>query len=307
MATINPIRTGSETSTKRVESTTALLFIIPLFIMMFVFIFFPVFFSFYISLYHYDPFFHSVYFVGLSNYISVLENHDFIFSILNVLYYTAVVVPIQTFLAFFFALLFNNKLPASRITRALVFLPAISSPVAFSIIFIWVFSPQGLVNSVLSHIDIFNIPHNENWFLSTTYAFPAVMAMNIFSTAPYFMVIYIAGLQAIPTQILEAAALDGVKSSWSKFRYIYFPMLRFTTTFVVILGLIGAIQLFDQVFVITSGGPAHATYVPLMFIYNRAFIYDALGEAAAASFVLFAVIMVITLTQRRFFKEMSWG
>jgi multiple sugar transport system permease protein len=292
----------SGSSAKRVVSLTAYTFIAP-----FAFVFFPVLFSLYISLYHYDPFFHKIYFIGLTNYINVLSNPSFIFSIFNVLYYTVVVVTIQTFLAFFLALLFNNKLQSSRITRALVFLPAISSPVAFSIIFIWVFSPQGLVNSFLPYVNIFNLPHNENWLLSTTYAFPAIMAMNIFSTAPYFMVIYIAGLQAIPTQILEAAALDGVKSSWHKFRYIYFPMLRFTTTFVVILGIIGSIQLFDQVFVITDGGPAHATYVPLMFIYNRAFIYDELGQSAAASFVLFAVIMLMTLTQRRFFKEMTWA
>jgi len=274
---------------------------------MFAFIFFPVIFSLYISMNFYDPFFHKIFFVGLKNYVYDLTNGEFIFSILNVLFYTAVVVPIQTFLAFFYALLFNNKLPASRITRALVFLPAISSPVALSIIFIWVFSPQGLLNTALAGVNIFNIPHNENWLLNTSYAFPAIMALNIFSTAPYFMIVYLAGLQAIPTQILEAASLDGVRSAWHRFRYIYFPMLRFTTTFVVILGLIGCIQLFDQVFVITDGGPAHATYVPLMFIYNRAFLYNELGEAAAASFILFVVIMILTLTQRRFFREMTWA
>jgi multiple sugar transport system permease protein len=133
------------------------------------------------------------------------------------------------------------------------------------------------------------------------------MLLNIFSTAPYFMIMYLAGLQSIPSPILEAAAIDGVISPWAKFRFFYFPMLTFTTLFVVILGLIGSIQIFDQVYVMTDGGPAHATYVPILYIFNRAYLYPGLmGVSAAASFILFVLIMAITIAQRNFLKEMKW-
>ncbi len=290
---------------QRVESRAGYLFIAPLFAFLIVFTFFPAFFSFYISLFHYDPFGHSVYFVGFSNYVRVINNGLFLYSIANVFYYTAVVVTAQTFLGFFLALLFNNRLPASRIGRALVYLPAISSPVAMSLIFIWVFSPSGLANTLLLYL---GLPHNLNYLYNTTLAFPAIMALNIYSTAPYFMLFYMAGIQAIPNSVLEAASLDGVRSSWHRFRYIYFPLLKFTTTLVVLLGLIGCIQLFDQVYVMTLGGPANATLVPLMLIYNYAFNNQgsAQGLAAGASFIIFAIIMVLTITQRNFLRDLAW-
>lgn len=289
---------------QRVESRAGYLFIAPLFGFLILFTFFPVVFSFYISLFHYDPFGHSVYFVGLSNYATVVKNGLFLRSLENVLYYTAVVVTVQTFLSFFMALLFSNRLPASRIARAVVFLPAISSPVALSIIFIWVFSPTGLANTFLLYM---GLPHSVNWFNSLTLAFPAIMFMNIYSTVPYFMLFYLAGIQAIPSSVLEAASLDGVRSSWHRFRYIYFPLLKFTTTFVVILGLIGSMQLFDQIFVITLGGPANSTLTPLMLVWNYAFIGSGtLGDAAALSFIVFMIILVLTLTQLNFFRDLAW-
>ncbi|MEM0159100.1 MAG: sugar ABC transporter permease [Thermoplasmataceae archaeon] len=285
------------------EKITGIIFIIPLFIFLIAFTFFPAVYSFVISLFHYDPFFHTIYPVGLENYISVFHSAAFIKSIENVLIYTGVVVTIQTFLAFGYAILFNRASKISRISRAIVFIPAVVSPVSMSIIFIWVFSNAGLINYFLS---FFGIPPH-NWLYSTTYAFPAIMAMNIFTTAPYFMIVYSAGLQAIPTEVMDAAMIDGLKSGLSRFRHIYFPMLRFSTILVVVLGVTGAMQLFDQIYVITDGGPARATYVPLMFIYNRTFVYTGeIGVAAAASFVLFVIILLITIAQRRIITERRW-
>ncbi|GGM77343.1 ABC transporter permease [Thermogymnomonas acidicola] len=285
------------------ERRTGIIFIIPLFLFLITFTFFPAVYSFVISLFHYDPFFHKIYFVGLSNYVSVLTSSAFARAIVNVLIYTAVVVTVQTFLAFGYALLFNRVSTYSRVVRAIVFIPAVISPVSMSIIFIWVFSTEGPINYLLS---LFGV-HPINFFYSTTYAFPAIMAMNIFSTAPYFMIIYSAGLRSIPQDVMDAAMLDGIRNGLQRFRYIYFPMLRFSTVLVVILGLTGAMQLFDQVFVITDGGPARSTYVPLMFIYNRTFVYTGeIGLAAAASFILFIIIMALTISQRRIISERRW-
>lgn len=287
----------------KLEARYGYLLVAPLMVLIVVFTFFPAVYSFAISLFHYNPFGHLVYFAGLSNYNSILHSGLFAKSLLNVLYYTAVVVSIQTILAFLFAILFNHKMMVSRVSRAFVFIPAIVSSVALSIIFIWVFSDAGLVNYFLSFFGVKPI----NFFFSTTYAFPAIMALNIFSTTPYFMILYLAGLQTIPRSVLEAASLDGVKSGWHRFRYIYLPMLNFTTFIVIILGIIGSMQLFDQIYVITDGGPSHATYVPLMFIYNRTFIYfGEVGLSAAASFILFFAILLITLFQRRYLKDTRW-
>ncbi len=301
-------RTGS--SARAAEARTGYLFVLPIIALLVIFTLYPVVRSFYISFYHWDPFLHDVYFVGLSNYYTVLAgpatpaHPSFDFALLNVLYYTAVVVSAQTLAAFALALLFNSRRMVSRVTRAIVFIPAATSSVAMSALFIWIFSYQGPVNAFLAPLRI----APQNWFQSTTYAFPAVMAMNVFSTAPYFMILFLAGLQAIPTSIQEAASLDGVRSLWHRTRYIYFPMLRFTTIIVAILGITGAMQLFDQIFVITGGGPAGSTYVPLFYIYDLAFTAQGeQGVAAAASVILFIIIMAITLTQRRFLRELSWA
>ena len=285
------------------EQFTGYLFVLPTFLILGVFVLFAAVYSLWISLMHYDPFFHTVYPVGLSNYKYVASSRLYWFSMLHALEYTGVVVTIQTFLAFFFAVLFNEKTPVSRFTRAIVFIPAVTSSAVISVLFIWVFSAQGLLNAFLVHLGV----HPENWLESTTWAFPAIMGLNIFTTAPYFMIMYLAGLQSIPSSILESAALDGVRNAFQRFRYFYFPMLKFTVFFVVVLGIIGSMQLFDQVFIMTDGGPGNSTYVPLIYIYNQAFVFDNFGAAAAASFILFVIILILTLAQRRLISEVRWA
>lgn len=146
---VGGLRKGKRSSDP--ERRTGIIFIIPpLFLFLITFTFFPAVYSFVISLFHYDPFFHKIYFVGLSNYVSVLTSSAFARAIVNVLIYTAVVVTVQTFLAFGYALLFNRVSTYSRVVRAIVFIPAVISPVSMSIIFIWVFSTEGPINYLLS-------------------------------------------------------------------------------------------------------------------------------------------------------------
>ncbi|BBD73443.1 ABC transporter permease [Sulfodiicoccus acidiphilus] len=286
----------------REEKLTAYAFVLPSILLVTIFLLFPAVYSFVISLLHYDLLFHVVYFVGLRNYEQVASSGLFWLSMLHALEYTAVVVTTQTFLAFGMAYLFNSRGVLTRITRAVVFVPAVTSSAVMSVLFIWVFSPQGLLNSFLG---LFGV-RGPNWLFSTTWAFPAIMALNVFSTAPYFMVMYIAGFQAIPRSIIEAAEIDGVRGAFRKMRYIYFPLLKFTTLLVVILGVIGSMQLFDQVYIMTDGGPGTSTYVPLIYIYDQAFVFNNFGAAAAASFILFVIIMVLTVLQRRFIGEGRW-
>lgn len=281
------------------------LFVIPLFAFIITFLFFPVFYSFYISLFHYDPFKHNVYFTGLSNYITALHSYQYIHSLYRVAEYTIIVVTTQTFLAFGLALVFNQRFRITRVARAIVIVPAIISSVAASLLFEWVFSVSGPINYIRSIIGLGTV----NYFYSAAWAFPAIMAMNIFSTSPYFMIFYLAGLQSIPTSIFDAAAVDGVASPIARFRYIYWPLLGFTTIIVVILGVIGSFQLFDQIYVITNGGPSGSTTSPLYLIYENAFTAGngALGLAAAESVVLFAVILVLTVVQSKYLRQARWA
>ncbi|MFP3211466.1 MAG: sugar ABC transporter permease [Thermocladium sp.] len=285
------------------SNTTGYLFILPAFALIISFMLFPAAFSLLISLMHYDLFFHEIYPVGLLNYATVLSDPLFRISLLHALEYTAIVVPVQTLLAFAFALIFNEETKLARITRATVFIPAVTSSAVMSVLFIYVFSSAGLLNAFLR---LFGI-HPQNWLLSTTWAFPAIMALNIFSTTPYFMVMFLASLQSIPSSIMDAAAIDGVRTAIQRARFFYVPLLRFSFFFVAVLGIIGSMQLFDQVYIMTAGGPGTSTYVPLMYIYNEAFIYDNFGVAAAASFVLFIIIMALTITQRKLIPEIRWA
>lgn len=244
------------------SNITGYLFILPAFALIVSFMLFPAAYSFAISLMHYDPFFHRIYPVGLTNYAVVLSDPLFRLSLLHALEYTAIVVPTQTILAFAFALLFNEETRLARITRATVFIPAVTSSAVMSVLFIYVFSRDGLLNAFLR---VFGVQPPQNWLLSTAWAFPpAIMALNIFSTTPYFMVMFLASLQSIPPQsIMDAAAIDGIRTAVQRSRFFYLPpLLRFSFFFVAVLGVIGSMQLFDQVYIMTAGGPGTSTYVP---------------------------------------------
>lgn len=294
------------------EKISGYLFILPAFSLLLVFFFFPAIYSFYISLFNYDLFNHVVSFDGLANYIYVVAGASNKYSTINsalwwlsvfhALEYTAIVVPTQTFLAFFLALLFSTKTVIARVTRAVVFIPAVTSSAVMSTIFIWFYSPQGLLNYILSPFGV----RPTNWLLSTTWAFPAIMALNVFTTAPYFMVVFIAGLRSIPQSINEAAAIDGL-NVLQRVRYLYIPLLRFSFIFVIILGITGSMQVFDQIYFMSSGGPGTSTYTPLFYIWTAFENLSNLGIAAAASFILFLIIFALVVIQNRVIRETRWA
>jgi len=172
-----------------------------------------------------------------------------------------------------------------------------------SLIFTWIFSPYGLVNSVLS---LFGVKP-QNWLLNPYAALPAIMSVAIWGTSAYFMVVFIAGLNSIPGTLYEAAAIDGAKSAWKRFRYVTLPLLKPSLYVVIVLGLIGALQIFDLSYVMTNGGPGYSTYTALRYIYNYAFSYNRMGYASAASFILFAIIFILTLVMRRYLEVRRWS
>src|SRR5260370_4845281 len=179
------------------------------------------------------------------------------------------------------ALLLNQKMRGRGIFRTVFYLPALTSSVAISLIFLWLYNQQGAINYLLS---LFHLPAH-NWLNDPATALLAIMLLNISTTSPFFMLVYLAALQDIPETLYEAARIDGA-SEWQIIRKVTIPLLRPTTFVVVALGTIGAFQVFDQVYIIqgADGGPLKSTVSPVLEIYNAAFHDHLMGLASAEAF-----------------------
>jgi multiple sugar transport system permease protein len=290
---------------KRQDALAGWLFIGPALLFFTIFTVFPVFFGAFLSLFRINiNNIDNREFVGLDNFGRVLGSEDFQIGLWNTARFSFFVVIIQTVLALLLALAVNQKIKGRTFFRTAFFFPSISSSVVISIIFLWVFNRYGLLNYFLS---LFGI-EGPVWVDDPNTALPSIMGLNIWTTAGTFMVIYLAALQDIPTQIYEAASMDGA-SAVQKFFRITVPLLAPTTFFVVTLGIIGTFQMFDQAFVISagSGGPEKSTLTAVFYIYQQAFkVRNGMGVAAAGAVILFVVIFALTLIQRRFFKTENY-
>lgn len=238
--------------------------------------------------------------VGFKNYWRMLQDERVLLALKNTAEYVAIVVPIQTILALVLALALNTQLRGQRLFRTLFFLPTVTSSAVLTLIFMWIYNSKGLLNEFLTWLGL----PVYNWLGDPAVALKAIMIMNIWSTAPFFMVIYLAALQDIPETLYEAATIDGA-SPWEKFWYITLPFLKPVTFFIVVMGLIGTFQLFDQSYIFSagSGGPNNSTLTMVLLIYQYAFKSLDMGYASAIALVLALVIMTVTLMQRTLFRE----
>jgi len=239
-------------------------------------------------------------FVGLENYQQLLgEDAVFRQVLRNTLYYVLGTVPAGIGLSLLLALAMNSRVPGITFFRAVFFVPVITSSVAVAMIWRWLYNRDfGLVNTALLAIGLPAIP----WLSSSAWAMPAVIIMAVWKRLGYDMVIYLAGLQAIPPQLYEAAEIDGA-GRWHRFWYITLPLLTPTTFFILVISIIGSFQVFDLAFVLTSGGPGNATNTIVMYVYNQAFQFFHMGYAAAVAWVLFLMILLVTLVQWRIQKR----
>lgn len=234
-------------------------------------------------------------FLGLENFKKMFKDQYFIISLFNTFFYSIIVVPVQTFLAIVLAVAANSKIKGVKFFKATFFIPAITSSAAISMIFWMIYSRPGILNKFLSIFGFQPIA----WLENPNTALPAIMVMNIWTTAGYFMVTFLAGLQDIPTSIYEAAKIDGATSSII-FWKITVPMLKPQILFVMIMGTIGCMQVFDQIyFLIKNMRNITISY----YIYKNAFEYGNMGYASALALILFAIILFITILQRKFIKE----
>jgi multiple sugar transport system permease protein len=237
-------------------------------------------------------------FIGFRNFTRLAEDERVWIALRNTAQYVAIVVPTQTVLALILAVTLNSGIRGKNWWRILYFLPTVTSSAVLTLIFMWIYNTDGLLNDFLAFVGL----PTYNWLGDPAVALKGIMIMNIWSTAPFFMVIYLAALQDIPKTLYEAAELDGA-NGWKQFIHITLPLLKPVTFFVVAVGVIGTFQLFDQSYIFSggTGGPNNATLTVVLLIYQAVFRNLQMGYAAAIAFLLAAVIIAITLIQRRLF------
>ncbi len=232
-------------------------------------------------------------FWGLEGYQRILSDELFLTKALpNTFKYALIVVPLQTIISLVLAFAMDQKLRFRRAFRTIFYLPSVTSSVVISLIFIWLFAPQGIFNQITGL--------TVNWLDNVNTAFYVIMGMNIFTTSGTLMLIFLSGLQDISASIYEAAQIDGA-DALQTFLYITIPMLRPVIFFVVTVGVIGSFQVFDQIFVMTSGGPLDSTTTITYLIYKWAFRDTTIkmGQASALAVILTLIILVVTILQRR--------
>jgi multiple sugar transport system permease protein len=324
------------------EGIAGWVFVAPVIIVLGLFLVVPIVMALWVSLSDWNgqgsPFGAGVGFVGTDNYTTLvtepgLAQSDFMTSLRNNAYYVLFVVPLQTMLALGLALVLNGKrLKGKGFFRTAYYFPSVTSSVAISVVFLFIFSSSGVLNSLLSAVGIkgpawFADPRGViqlllgvfgldtdtppaaltdhsigglplwEWIAGPSVAMCAIIALVIWTTAGTFMLMFLAALQDIPTEVEEAAEIDGA-GAWQRFRYVTLPMLRPTVFLVLTLGLIGTWQVFDQIYVMSKGAPAKTTLTPAFLSYQSSFSNNEWGQGSAIAFILFAIIVAMTLVQR---------
>lgn len=288
-------------SLKTKEALTGWLFLSPALIGFSIFTFGSIIYSLYLSLTDYDLMTKPK-FIGLENYIRAFTKDESFYKFFgNTLYFVVLLVPIVLAISLFIALLINKK--AGKITKAYrvaLFLPSITSTIAVSMVWLWIFNPDmGLINNMLTAIGFNNPPM---WLNSPDTSKMALVIMRVWQMSGYYMIMFLAGLQTIPESLYESAQVDGANKIQSFFK-ITLPMLSNTTFVVIILLVIEAFNMFESIFIMTNGGPLGSTSTIMYYIYEQGFGNYNMGYASAIAWIFFVVIMIITLIQYRFRNE----
>ena len=237
---------------------------------------------------------------GLVNYDTAIHDPVFITALVNTFWFTIGSVPLNLVFSLFFALLLNNKIKGVTIYRTIYFMPVISSIVAVSLLWSWLYDPRyGLINYLLHTLFGLNGPP---WLSDTDWAMPAVIIMSVWRNLGYSIVIFLAGLQGIATEYYESAEIDG--ANWyQKIKQITLPLLTPTTFFILITSIISSFQVFEQTYVLTRGGPANSTMTLVYYLFLNAFHWFKMGYASAIGVICFIIVLIVTLFQLRYQKK----
>ena len=277
---------------RRRESIAAYLFVAPWIIGLVVFAAGPIAASLVLSFMEWD-FLTEIKFVGSDNYVRMFADDRLIpITLGNTAYYTFIGVPLQTLLALLLALPLSAKLRGIRYFRTLWYVPSVTPAVAGAILWILIYHPDfGMANTFL---ELFRIPP-QRWIFDPALAKPSFIIMSLWGVGGQ-MVIFLAGLQGVPTQLFEAASIDGA-GRFKRFLYITLPIISPITFFCLVVGLIGSFQIFTAAFIMTDGGPANQTLFYVLQLYRQAFQYLRFGYASSMAWILFLIILFFTFIQ----------
>ena len=240
-------------------------------------------------------------YVGWANFQKLAHDPLFYKSVFNTIYYTVFAVPLGLVLALGLAMLVNHRLRGVNFFRTAFFLPNVVAGIAMLLLWKWLFDPNfGLINLFLDWTGLMAVLEwiglgRPQWISSRTGAMPGMIFMSIWGLGGSMM-IFLAGLQNIPRELIEAAELDGA-GPWKRFRYVTLPLLTPTIFFLMMVGVIGSLQIFNQAYVMTQGGPAHATLFYVLYLFQTAFERFQMGYACAMALVLFIITLIVSLIQ----------
>ena len=238
-------------------------------------------------------------FVGLNHFVTMLTDAKLHKAMLNTVWFTVMYIPLLVAVSLGVAVLVNRPLRGMKAFRALYFLPNITSVAVLSLIFRRFLSPRpdGPINFL---IGLVGIPP-QKWLIDVNQAMPSIVGISLWEAFGYFMVIWLAGLQAIPSELYDAAKGDGA-NGWRLHRYVTIPLLRPTAAFIIVIATIGALQVFGSIFILTGGGPVNATTTVVYQIYSEAFNFGRFGYASALSILFFVIILIVALIQSRYLR-----
>jgi multiple sugar transport system permease protein/raffinose/stachyose/melibiose transport system permease protein len=238
--------------------------------------------------------------VGVDNYARLLSDAKFWKSLGNTVYFVVVGVPLTLALGLVIANALSRGITRFRTAfRVGFYLPVITSIVAIAVVWRFLLNPDfGLINLLLAKVGI----TGPNWLANSALAMPSIIAMAVWRNVGFAMVVFVAGMQAIPSMLYEAASIDGA-GRWQSFRYVTLPMLRPTILFMLVITTIGYLQLFEEPFVMTAGGPLDATLSVTMYMYQQGFQFFHQGYASAIAYVLFVIVAIVAFLQFRFLRS----
>lgn len=240
-------------------------------------------------------------FVGLANYIELFNDKIIATTLTNTLMFTLITVPIGMAFSLLLAVFLDQKIAFKRFYRGAYFLPSITSMVAVSIVWQWIYNPEfGLLNYFLSFFGVKGI----TWLSSSSTSLVSIAIVSIWKGAGYNMMLFLAGLQGISNSYYEASELDGA-NKWQQFIHVTLPMLSPTTFFIFVMSIIGSFQVFDSVMLMTKGGPGRSSSVLVHYLYQNAFQYFSMGYACAIAYLLFFIVIIVTLFNMRFEKKIK--
>ncbi|MFD9626561.1 carbohydrate ABC transporter permease [Peribacillus muralis] len=284
---------------KRYQNLQGYSFLMPALIIIVVFTIVPIAYAFFMMFFKVDILSGSRSFVGLSNFEKLFQDPKFWASFENTFKYVLVVVPIQTIIAMALASVLNSRIKFNRTFLTIMFIPTLTSSSAMTLIFMWLFNNNGLVVNLIGNLFGTKILFLSNPDLALT----VIMIMNIFSTVPHFMIVYLSGLQDVPDSLYEAASIDGA-NRFKQFLYVTVPQLMPISFYVVTMGLVGCFQIFDQAFILSNGtgGPQNSTLTFSLYIYQLAFTSNDMGRATALAFILGLIIFTVTFIVNKLLK-----